>query len=362
MSVLRYKTKRSSLLVLQMIADFTLQSNEPVMISDTAKSLLFSHVKMEAKSILCLPVYHKGAIRALLFLENTLLQNAFNAAQVELLTMISTQIAVSIENAEIYQDLERRVENRTKELGEMNMHLKEANDKLEVNELERKKLLHSISHELRSPITSTLGYIEAILDGVVVNQKEQQHYLMRSKERLLSLNLLIQDLFDLAKLEAGRLEYVLTKVDVQDFYDQLAISYEEDVQRANLAYNTGCCFEQEAYILIDAKRIEQVVTNMIMNAIKYTKRGEISFMMWTTEDNLVCLVEDSGIGIPEKELQFIFDSYYSASNIKNLDSHGIGLAICKKIIEQHHGKIFVESIEQKGSRFSFTLPLMKEIE
>ncbi len=347
---------------IQMIADFTLQSNEPVMISDTAKNLLFSHVKMEAKSILCLPVYHKGEIRALLFLENTLLQNAFNATQVELLTMISTQIAVSIENAEIYQDLERRVENRTKELGEMNLHLKEANEKLEMNELERKKLLHSISHELRSPITSTLGYIEAILDGVVVNQEEQQHYLMRSKERLLSLNLLIQDLFDLAKLEAGRLEYSLTKVYVQDFYDHLAISFEEDVQRANLAYNTDCCFEQEAYILIDTKRIEQVVTNMIMNAIKYTKRGEISFMMWTTEDDLVCLVEDSGIGIPEKEIQFIFDSYYSASNIKKSDSHGIGLAICKKIIEQHHGRISVESIEQQGSRFSFTLPLMKDVE
>ena len=347
---------------IQMIADFTLQSNESIMIPDTAKNALFSHVKMEAKSILCLPVYHKGEIRALLFLENTLLQNAFNAAQLELLTMISTQIAVSIENAEIYQELERRVENRTKELGEMNLHLKEANDKLEMNELERKKLFHSISHELRSPITSTLGYIEAILDGVVVNQEEQQHYLMRSKERLLSLNLLIQDLFDLAKLEAGRLEYALTKVDVQDFYDQLAISYEEDVQRENLTYKTDCYFEQEASILIDVKRIEQVVTNMIMNAIKYTKRGEISFMMRTTEDELICLVEDSGIGIPEQEIQFIFDSYYSASNIKKSDSHGIGLAICKKIIEQHHGKIFVESIEQQGSRFSFTLPLMKDVE
>lgn len=347
---------------IKVLAEFTLQSNEPVIISNTFKNSLFTHMKMDAKSILCLPVHHKGEIKALLYLENTLLQNAFNSTQVELLTMISTQIAVSIENAEIYQDLEQRVENRTKELGEMNLHLKEANEKLEMNELERKKLLHSISHELRSPITSSLGYIEAILDGLVATEDERRHYLMRSKDRLLSLNILIQDLFDLAKLEAGRLEYSYSKVHVQKFYEQLAVSYAEDVQRANLTYNTDGHFENAAYILVDLNRIKQVVTNMIMNAIKYTKQGAISFKMWTTDEDLICVVEDSGIGIPEQEIQFIFDSYYSASNIKNSDSHGIGLAICKKIIEQHHGKIFVESIEQQGSRFSFKLPLMKETE
>ncbi|WP_332650080.1 ATP-binding protein [Lysinibacillus sp. 54212] len=347
---------------IKMIAELTLQSNEPVIISNTQKSPLFSHIKMDTKSILCLPVHHKGEVKALLYLDNALLQNAFNSTQVELLTMISTQIAVSIENAEIYQDLEQRVENRTKELGEINLHLKEANEKLEMNELERKKLLHSISHELRSPITSSLGYIEAILDGLVTTEEEQHHYLMRSKDRLLSLNLLIQDLFDLAKLEAGRLEYSYSKVAVQDFYEQLAISYGEDVQRANLTYKTDGHFEQETYILIDINRVKQVVTNMIMNAIKYTKHGEISFRMMTTDEDLICVVEDSGIGIPEQEIQFIFDSYYSASNIKNSDSHGIGLAICKKIIEQHHGKISVESIEKQGSRFSFKLPLMKEME
>ncbi|WP_431029127.1 ATP-binding protein [Lysinibacillus sp. LZ02] len=345
---------------IQLIADYTLQSEEAVVISDVNKSTLFTHLKIAAKSILCLPVYHKGEVTAVLYLENTLLQNAFSTTPIELIAMIATQIVVSLENAEIYMELENRVEARTKELGEMNLHLKKINDQLAMHELERKKLLHSISHELRSPITSTLGYIEAILDGVVVEPAQQQFYLMRSKERLLSLNGLIQDLFDLAKLEAGRLEYALTKVSVQGFYDRLAYYYIEDIRRAGLNYQTNCCFEKEASILIDTARIQQVVTNIIMNAIKYTNQGNIIFMMWTENGELYCSIEDSGMGIPEKDIQFIFDSYYSASNSQNVDSNGIGLAICKRIIEQHGGRIFVESVEQQGSRFCFTLPLMAE--
>ncbi|MEG0259706.1 MAG: AAA family ATPase [Lysinibacillus sp.] len=344
---------------MQAIVRYVMQSEEYLIIKNVQEDKKFKGHSLLTKSVLCLPIHHKGELIAILFLENTLITNAFSSTQLDLLKMISGQIAVSLENAQIYEDLEQRVEERTKELAEMNSHLKKVNDQLEMNELERKKLLHSISHELRSPITSTLGYIEMILDDVVKDEQQQRKYLHRSKERLLALNVLIQDLFDLANLEAGRIEYAIRQVHVTTFYEQFAYKYEEEIKKAGLSYSTNNQMDMDAYVLIDESRIEQVITNLIVNAIKFTKKGSIHFSVTVQEQGLICSIEDSGIGIPEKDMAFIFDSYYSASNIKkSTDSHGIGLAICKQIIAQHDGEIFVDSTENQGSRFSFILPII----
>ncbi|MFJ7951873.1 ATP-binding protein [Lysinibacillus sp. NPDC096418] len=346
---------------IQAVVRYVLQSEEFIIIQNAQNHNKLKRFPPTAKSILCLPIHHKGEIIALLLLENTVMTDAFSSTQVDLLKMISGQIAVSIENAQIYEDLEKRVKERTKELDEMNKHLKNANDRLEKNELERKNLMHSISHELRSPITSTLGYIELILEGIVTDEKQREKYLVRSKERLLSLNLLIGDLFDLANLEAGRAEYTFTKVKVAEFYALFEHQYENEINNAGLNYSANLYGDREAYVLIDVQRIKQVITNLIVNAIKYTKSGGIQFSMFVEEESLICSIEDSGIGIPEKDIAFIFDNYYRASNSSNVNSNGIGLSICKKIIAHHHGEIFVESIEHKGSRFSFVLPVTARI-
>ena len=345
---------------MQAVARYVLQSEEFIIIQNAQDNHTLKGFPPTAKSILCLPIHHKGEVVALLLLENTLMTDAFSSTQVDLLKMISRQIAVSIENAQIYEDLENRVQERTKELDEMNKHLKNANNRLEKNELERKTLLHSISHELRSPLTSTLGYIELMLDGVISEEDQKEKYLVRSRESLLSLNLLIQDLFDLANLEAGRAEYTLTKITVADLYAQVERQYEGETEKSGLSYSTSLHGDQEAYVLIDVPRIKQVVTNLMINAIKYTEKGSIHFSMFVEDGHLICSVEDSGIGIPEKDIAFIFDNYYRASNSNHENSNGIGLAICKKIIAQHNGEIFAESIEQKGSRFNFVLPLVAE--
>ncbi|KOS69758.1 hypothetical protein AEA09_06035 [Lysinibacillus contaminans] len=345
---------------MQAVVRYVLQSEEHIIIQNAQSHNTLKGFPPTAKSILCLPIHHKGEVIALLFLENTLMTDAFNSTQVDLLKMISRQIAVSIENAQIYEELENRVQERTKELDEMNKHLKNANNRLEKNELERKTLMHSISHELRSPLTSTLGYIELILDGVISEEDQIEKYLLRSRESLLSLNLLIQDLFDLANLESGRAEYTFTKIKVAELYAQFEQQYEEEIKKSGLHYSANLYGNQEACVLIDVHRIKQVVTNLMLNAIKYTDDGSVRFSMFVEEENLIFSIEDSGIGIPESELAFIFDNYYRASNINHENSNGIGLAICKNILAQHNGTIFAESIEHKGSRFSFVLPLIAE--
>lgn len=344
---------------IQMVAEFVLQCDEPVLIPNVLKSALFTHNRSEVKSILCLPVYHKGEVTAVVYLENELLYNAFSTIQLELIQMVTTQIAVSIENAKIYEDLEVRVAERTKQYEEMNKHLLSVNERLERNEAERKKLFQSISHELRSPITSSLGYIDVILDDIVTDPAKQKEYLMRSRERLLSLKSLIQDLFDLAKLEAGRIDYEKSVVSVTELYEAFKERYRNEVERASLYYEIESQFTEEQFVSIDMARIEQVMTNLIVNAVKYTDSGRIKIVMSTGENSFNCAVTDSGRGIPANDVPFIFDSYFKASNIKSVESHGVGLAICKQIIEQHGGHITVESTEHEGSTFSFMLPLVE---
>ena len=343
---------------LQFMVRYVQQSGEYVIIDNAQIDTRFIHSTGNEKSILCLPILHKGGVVGALYLENNVTFQAFNAEKVEMLRMLSVQIAISIENAQMYADLEQRVEARTKELATINVHLTEANDRLQKNELERKRLLHSISHDLRTPITSALGYLESILDGVVKDEAKQVLYLQRSKERLLSLNKMIQDLFDLANLGAGRVEFTYSKLSVQQLYEEFSMKYEDEVCQSGLNYSTMMKCKEDAFVLVDMGRINQVIFNLIQNAIKYTNEGLINFVMTVHEKTLICSIEDSGLGIPKNELDFIFDSYFGGSNSANVESNGIGLAICKQIIQQHGGEIWTESVEKEGSKFIFTLPII----
>lgn len=345
--------------ILQYVVRYCLQSGENINISNVQASMQFPIGSSDEKSILCLPIWYKGEITAILYLENNVLWNAFNDEKVEILKMISTQIAVSIENVRMYEELEDRVEERTKELADVNVHLREVNQRLQKNEIERKKILHSISHELRSPITSAIGYVEAILDGVVKDEQQQKLYLHKSKDRLLSLNRLIQDLFDLAHLEAGRMEFTFSKIHAQMLFDELAVRFEDEVNDSGLVFASRNHLVQDVLVMVDERRIEQVVTNLIRNAIKYTKQGTIHFEMYKEHDKCIFSVEDNGMGIAKEDIPFVFESYFGGSNNTNIESHGIGLAICKQIITQHGGEIYVESTEGKGAKFSFTLPIVE---
>lgn len=345
---------------MQSIVRYVIQSEEPCIIQNTKVPNALLRTSSAAKSILCLPIHHKREIIAVLYLENTVTANAFHATHIDLLKMLSTQIAISIENAQIYEELEQHVQARTKQVDETNQHLKKVNEQLAQNELERKKLLHSISHELRSPITSSLGYIELILDGVITEEEEKIKYLTRGKDRLISLNVLIQDLFDLANLESGRAEYQFSKISAKELFQQFELRYEHEIKQLGLQYSANFYGSPYAQLLVDTARIQQVFENIMSNAMKYTKKGSIELAIYTNDEHFICSIKDSGIGIPTKDIPFIFDSYYRASNSNIKNSHGLGLAICQQIISQHQGEISVTSTEHSGSTFIFTLPLLKD--
>lgn len=341
-------------LSLQSMLQYVLKSEQHVIIDNTDLPSPFK-LDPNEKSILCLPIFYQGNMTAILYLANTMTPYVFTNDKIELLKMISAQVAISMEYTKFYEHLEEQVIERTEELHEMNIHLNEMNERLQQNETERKLLLQNISHDLRSPITSVLGFIDAILDGVVTNPEQQREHLKRSRERLFSLNHLIHDLFDLSQLEAGRMQFYFKTWSTKELFVIFNEKFRLDVEQAGLIYTSAYTIDGEYYVTLDFARIEQVLNNLISNAIKYTTDGKIHFSMVVEGEKWICSVEDSGIGIPEKEIPFIFDMHYRATNNIGGNSNGIGLAICKQIITHHRGEIFVKSTEGVGSIFSISI-------
>ncbi|MEK4426845.1 protein kinase domain-containing protein [Solibacillus sp. FSL K6-1523] len=341
---------------LQSIMQYVLKSEQHVLIDNTSMLSPF-HLGGEEKTILCLPIMYQGNMTAILYLANTQMPYVFRKDKIELLKMISSQIAISIEHTKMYEHLGEQVRDRTEELQSVNSYLNEVNERLQQNEIERKVLLQNVSHDLRSPITSVLGYIEAILDGIVSDPKQQQIHLIRSKERLISLNYLIHDLFELSKLESGRTKLELKSWPVQRVFDLFDEKYRADIEQANIEYESLFSAEREAYIMLDLERTWQVLNNLISNAIKYTPAGKIQFSMEIVESNVIFAVEDNGMGIPEKDLPYIFDMHFRATNNQMTNSYGIGLSICKQIVAYQNGEILVESKEGIGSIFKVILKL-----
>lgn len=341
---------------LQSILQYVLKSEQHVLIDNTAMLSPFQ-LDGEEQTILCLPIIYQGNMTAILYLANTRMPYVFKKDKIELLKMISSQIAILIEHTKMYEHLGEQVRDRTEELQSVNTYLNEVNERLQQNEIERKVLLQNVSHDLRSPITSVLGYIEAILDGIASDPQQQQKYLIRSKERLISLNHLIQDLFELSKLESGRAKLELKRWSVQRLFNLFDEKYRADIEQANIVYESSFSVERVSNVMLDLDRIEQVLNNLISNAIKYTPGGKIRFSMETEGGNVIFAVEDNGIGIPEKDLPYIFDMHFRASNNQLTNSYGIGLSICKQIIAYQKGEILVESVDGSGSIFKVILKI-----
>ncbi|MBS4202371.1 AAA family ATPase [Bacillus sp. FJAT-49732] len=342
------------------------KSLEPVVLSSGTLSGMFKHDpyirKYQPKSVLCFPILHQGKLIGILFLENNMMTHAFTKERIEILNILSTHAAISLENAFLYRNLEKKVKERTAQLEFAYEDLEKANRELAQSEEMRRKFLSNVSHDLRSPITSVRGYIEAILEGVITKEEDKELYLQRSHQRLLMLNRMIEDLFELTKLEAGGLSLHLEYIPSNQLLEHVKKLFEHDVISANLDFNVHIEPLSEEYPLleVDIRRIEQVMLNLISNALKYTKVGGITLQHKVDSDKkeAIFILTDTGIGIAKADLPLIFERFYTKSFERN-DGNGLGLSICKEIIHYHQGEISVESIEGKGTSFIIRLPIFE---
>lgn len=279
---------------------------------------------------------------------------------------IASVESLSRQMRELNAGLEQKIRERTAELERINRSLEQVNEDLARMETSRRHLLSNISHDLGTPMTLIQGYVEALMDGVV-QQEQQQKYLKLIHNRITGLNRLIKDLFQLSKLEARQMEFDIQSVSIDElirFFDE---RYELELAGAGIRFETASYIlhpgdGRPAYVKIDLNRIDQVLTNIIYNAVKHTPQdGGIQLHFIVDEHSLVVQVQDNGTGIAPEDLPYIFDRFYKKDKSRNTSGggSGLGLAIAKEIIDFHGGRIWAQSRLGQGACIAFMLPLVK---
>ncbi|UKS28885.1 AAA family ATPase [Paenibacillus sp. HWE-109] len=336
------------------VIQFVARTKEGVVLDDATNKGFFTHDPYirasEVKSIFCEPILHQGNLVGVFYLENNLIRNAFTSDRLDIIKLLSAQAAISIENARLYNDLESKVKERTNELILM--------------ETSRRDLLSNISHDLGTPLTSIQGYVEAILDGVIQEPEEQRKYLSVVHMRIVGIQRLITDLYQLSRLETKQFHFQLAPTSCQSMVRQLFAKYELDAANAGITYTLDMSPNDggdDLLLTVDTDRIEQVYANILYNAIKFTARGGFINVFVTIRPEpfeLVVRVTDTGVGISEEDLPHIFERFYKVSKSRSTSGgSGLGLAIAKEIVQYHGGQIWAESRLGKGCSISFSLPV-----
>ncbi|MCI2430377.1 PAS domain S-box protein [Candidatus Acetothermia bacterium] len=223
----------------------------------------------------------------------------------------------------------------------------------------QQEFVSTVSHELRTPLTSIKGYVDLILGGDTGPlTPEQEEFLRIVSQNTTRLTHLINDLLDIQKLEAGRIEFEFDQIALEELLQEITQAMRLQAEQKGLSFRT----ELESSLLVrgDRERLAQVFNNLLSNAIKYTLEGEIVLTARRREGAVMVSVSDTGIGLSEKDLQKLFQKFYRSENphVRKAGGTGLGLAITKAILDRHNGKIEVVSQPNKGSTFSVWLPAL----
>lgn len=224
----------------------------------------------------------------------------------------------------------------------------------------RKDFIANVSHELRTPISMLQGYSEAIVDDIAESKEDKNELAQIIYEESLRMGRLVNELLDLARMEAGHIQLNREKTEVGIYVERIMKKFSglANDNQIEMILSKNITVSHATF---DPDRIEQVFTNLIDNAIRHTNElGIVKVSIGNSEDELYVAIEDSGSGIPEEDLAFVFERFYKAdkSRTRNKEKKGtgLGLSIAKNIIEAHHGKISVKSKPNKGTTFSFKIP------
>lgn len=251
--------------------------------------------------------------------------------------------------------MEREILQRSHELAAANQDLREANAKLGELDAAKMAFFSNVSHEFRTPLTLMLGPVEQALQTTGTLSGENLQIVHRSSIRLLRL---VNSLLDFARLEAGRLRLSFAPTDLAVLTARIAGSFQSLFESAGLSLRVHCPSLQQP-VYIDRAQWEKVVSNLLSNAFKFTMNGEVAVQLREHSTSVELVVSDTGTGIPEQELDNIFQRFHRVERTqgRSFEGTGIGLALVKEIIELHGGAVRVQSTVGCGSTFSVSLPL-----
>jgi two-component system phosphate regulon sensor histidine kinase PhoR len=230
----------------------------------------------------------------------------------------------------------------------------------------RREFLGNISHELKTPLFTVQGYILTLLDGALKDSSVNKKYLERANKGVERLTYIVKDLDLLTKLETGDTNLEMEDFDILELIQSVFELLEMQAAKSNIKLEFDQKYETAVTVNADRERVQQVLTNLIMNSIKYgKKKGTTEVSVQPIYDNkIIVRVRDNGEGIEDEHLPRLFERFYRVdkSGNRRRGGSGLGLAIVKHIIEAHKEKIFVESQAEIGSEFSFTLEKAAPIE
>jgi GAF domain-containing protein len=322
------------------------ETREPTQIADIAVSGAYqSHVRdmlIDAgyRALLSVPLLREEEIIGSLSLLRKV-SGEFSLEVIEVLKTFATQSALAIQNARLF----REIADKSAQLEAASRH--------------KSEFLANMSHELRTPLNAIIGFSEVLVDRMFgeLNEKQDEYLkdIYASGQHLLSL---INDILDLSKIEAGRMELEATDFDLPSAIDNALILVRERASRRGIRLGHSVD-ERLGSIRGDERKVKQVLLNLLSNALKFTPEGGRIDVRATPKDGVAEIsVADTGVGIAPEDQEAVFEEFRQVGTAdKKVEGTGLGLALSRKFIELHGGRIWVESEVGKGSTFRFTLPM-----
>jgi two-component system phosphate regulon sensor histidine kinase PhoR len=253
---------------------------------------------------------------------------------------------------EVREDVEAWAEQRSKEI-----------ELLKQNETFRKEFLQNLSHEFKTPVFAIQGYVDTLLQGAMDNPETNKRFLEKTAKNTERLVTLLKDLDEISKLERGELKLHKQYFVIQDLIKEVfeSLFWKAEQHNISFSFKKGC--EQPLTVFADKEKIRQVISNLVDNSIKYGRHGgNIVASAYNTDDkNILIEISDDGMGISEKYLDRVFERFFRTSEGRGRDimGSGLGLSICKHIVEAHGHTIHARSKENVGTTVGFTLSSKK---
>jgi two-component system phosphate regulon sensor histidine kinase PhoR len=237
-----------------------------------------------------------------------------------------------------------------------------AQDLTRIRRLEtvRRDFISNLSHELRTPLASLKALTETLQDGALEDPPAARRFIDQIQIEVDAITQMVTELLELSRIESGRLSLDRKHLDPYDLLVSASKRMSLQAERARLTLRVEC-MEDLPNVNIDLQRLEQVLVNLIHNAVKFTRAGgEIVLLAEKGIGEVRFAVRDTGIGIPEEDVSRIFERFYRVDKSRAGSGTGLGLSIAKHIVEAHGGKIWAESVERQGSTFYCTIPTVSE--
>ena len=234
---------------------------------------------------------------------------------------------------------------------------------LKIREEYRKEFLGNVSHELKTPLFTIQGYLLTLLDGAMEDKNIRTKYLERAEKGVERLIYIVKDLDMITKLEVGEINLDVTRFNIVEVIQNVFDLFEMKAANKNITLTFDMKYAKPIWVMADQEKIQQVVTNLVVNSIKYGKKGGTTEVGIEdlTKNKVIVRITDNGEGIEKQNIPRLFERFYRVdkSGARSEGGSGLGLAIVKHIIEGHDEKIYVESQIGVGSEFSFTLEKTK---